>query len=81
MIRNTKQDCWSLTKPVFTYQDTVWFMNEQTNKWVKRLNTVLVKTKLTVYLDYTLWLYPQPKGHHMRGKTIQISSFQVKIMP
>ena len=32
-------------KTVFTYQDTVWFMNEQTNKWVKRLN-----------LQYLPWL-------------------------
>ena len=29
--------------------------------------------------DFTIkWQYPQPIGHHMRGKTIQISSFQAK---
>ena len=29
----------------FHLSGAVWFMNEQTNKWIKRLNTVIPTTK------------------------------------
>ena len=36
----------------FHLSGAVWFMNEQTNKWVKRPNTVFATTKLSLIRLY-----------------------------
>ena len=55
MVRNTKQNWYSIWN-WFLLSSTVWFMNEQMNKWLKRLNLVHVKTKPTVLVDCKTFL-------------------------
>ena len=87
MIRIPKLHCYSKSNR-FYLSGTVWLMNVHMNMSQKtKLGNCHDQTEsqldyMNSLTDFTIkWQYPQPIGHHMRGKTIQISSFQVKIMP